>query len=482
MTHIDVIGNFCDAKYPSYLAYFISADCNYEYDPNARSIRDTYNIDYYIKQKMYAVNANGHDYFNRIRRGLSPWIEFNKTSNMRKIFTMIIKELYTDKIYIEDFKMCIKNLVELCKLHSVAYLAIPPLGINPVDGLKYDVVSYILDNEFKNTPIEITMYWPDPALRPKTPEEYYKPAVMTEDVYEIPVTGDDGSIDNVYGHIYKKIPERSWYPKGPYPEYHIDPNRPYITNNNPDAMIEMNREFVGRYFPDLNPEITKEEYLEIDRSKSDITFKDKIYDPMRLYAIGLESISSHSYPLESILDPRTDFSKPRQFKHPAVSNLTDPNDKSRIQPAARAINCGRHLNMDNCETSLESAYPEFSYGVQVDENNKYIQPTLLNDNYATDGISYENKFDVIMNNTMSINPDDNISNNDPLDRFVKPCDNYSQQQSMLPPEQKMVEFNGPYYENDGQHGVISVPSFDHPSHDFDRPYIPPRNEYESNKV
>jgi len=459
MTHIDVIGNFCDAKYPSYLAYLVSSDCDYEHDPYARLIKNTYNIDYYVKQRMYNVNANGHDYFNRIKRGLSPWVELDKANNMRKIFTMIVKELYTDRIFIEDFRMCIRNLVELCKLYGVAYLAIPPLGANPVDGLEYDVVSHILDNEFKDTPIEITMYWPDPVLKPKTPEEYYKPAVMTEDVYEIPDTGNDGGIDNMYGHIYKRIPERSWYPKGPYPEYKHEPDDPYITNGEPDVMIEMNRKFVGRYFPDLNPEITQEEYLEIDRSKSDITLQDKIYDPIRLQAIGLESISSHSYPIESILDPRTDFSKPAQFKHPAIYNIPDPNDKTKVQPAGRGNNYGMHLNMDNHEVSLEPAYPEFHYGVQLDEDNKYIHPTIMNDKYATDGISYDNKFDVIMKNTMNINPDNTIYNNDPLDRFVKPCDNYALQQSMLPPEQKMIEYNGEYYESDGQTGIISIPQY-----------------------
>ena len=482
MTHIDVIGNFCDAKYPSYLAYFVSSDCDYEHDPYARLIKNTYNIDYYIKQRMYNVNANSHDYFNRIKRGLSPWVELDKANNMRKIFTMIVKELYTDRIFIEDFRMCIKNLVELCKLHGVAYLAIPPLGINPVDGLEYDAVSHILDNEFKDTPIEITMYWPDLALKPKTPEEYYKPAVMTEDVYEIPVTGNDGSIEFNYGHVYKKIPERSWYPKGPYPEYHINPGDPYIDNKEPDAMIDMNREFIGRYFPDLNPEILQEDYLEIDKSKSDITFADKIYDPMKLHAIGLDSVSSHGYPLESILDPRTDFSKPPQFKYPAIPNIADPNDKTRIQPAARGINYGMYLNMDKHEVSLEPAYPEYHYGeVQLDQDNKYIHPTITHDNYATDGITYDKKFNTMMGETMNMNSD-KIYNNDPLNRFPQACDNYNQQQSMLPPEQKMIEYNGAYYESDGQHGIISMPHFDHPSHSFDKPYLPPLNEYESNKL
>ena len=60
---------------------------------------------------------------------------------------------------------------------------------------------------------------------------------------------------------------------------------------------------------------------------------------------------------------------------------------------------------------------------------------------------------------MNINSNNVIHNNDPLDRFIKPCDNYALQQSMLPPEQKMVEYNGAYYEIDGQTGVISIPQY-----------------------
>ena len=432
MTHIDLIGDFTEAKYQSYIAYASSVDCDYSYDDTCRSIKEKYNIDFYMKQR---INCSTKEYFENIVHGCYPWVYLDKSNN-RNIFTILYKELYSDRVIYENFSLAIKNLAEMCRLHSVAYLAIPPMGINEIDNLDYNKVMYLLDYHFRDLQTEISIYWPDPNMLKPTPEEYYHPAALTEDVYEIPYKSgnDKDGIDRMYGHIYKYVPDKYYHP-GPYPEYSIDESN--------------TRVYTGRVYPDLNPK-DKLEYLEIDQTKESFEFKDKINDPLKLHAIGLDGVTSHAYPLESILDPQTDYSKPPEYKYPSMINIPDPNDKSKIQPPARGNNnVDDKLYPATIEASLEE-YPEFHIEDRYVNTNEEMEPTMNNSKYVSD--EYFNNSINQSSNIIDINTP---QNNDPLDRFTKSKDDYTLQ-NLFHIDQKYVETNNTY-DIDGQNGEIYMP-------------------------
>jgi O-acetyl-ADP-ribose deacetylase (regulator of RNase III) len=71
-----------------------------------------------------------------------------------RVFNLITKRKFWDKPTYSDFSTTLKNMKDLCVKNNITKLGLPKLGCG-LDGLNWDKVKKMIQNEFQDTDIEI---------------------------------------------------------------------------------------------------------------------------------------------------------------------------------------------------------------------------------------------------------------------------------------------------------------------------------------
>lgn len=74
------------------------------------------------------------------------------------MFYLVTKKVYNHKPTYMTIEKCLKDLCELCKKFKIEQLAMPRIG-SGLDNLDWYYVSRIIDDLFKETNIQITVYY-----------------------------------------------------------------------------------------------------------------------------------------------------------------------------------------------------------------------------------------------------------------------------------------------------------------------------------
>ena len=354
MNIIEYNGTILESKYVSWICNFCSSDFDMGHDDLSILLEQTYNIEYILKRKLLETSCNPMEYFSRCVSGIYDRIIPIKSKD-RNIFNIISKALFSDHIDQSYFILCIKDLVKMCELHSVAYLSIQKINTN--DSFDWDKMLYIIFNEFNNTNIEISIC--DNFI----PLDPFKSYPYTEDVYE------ETKIDKSY-----KQPNRYNTEDSKIIEYRINHDRTYI--NSIDA--ELSRKKLEIY-PDINPYPNKCEYFNNDIIESH--YQESLIprsDPLHKFIHGIDGVSSYAYPVEDIINKSIFYINNQEqpvYKDPIIPNIDSP--------AGKGIN-------------------------RSDDNRPYVDPV-----YTLDRIDYNSHESNI------INSNDNNNSLMPVDKFDK---------------------------------------------------------------
>ena len=348
MTFLEIHGDITDVEYPAYIALTVPADCNFDYKMESAVINQAYDAAFCLKQRFNNRCLNPHERILRQRLGLDPWI-YLLTSPKRKILCMVVKEFAGDRILYEDFRIALRNLHEYCDNYSVATLAMPRLGCDKTDGLEWDLVNAMLYEEFGQTNIRLLVcISTEPA---PTPEDFYKPIILTSDIYPFPCPPRDPRVYHpadpmAYGEPLQPQ-NRTYIPikpaHRPWPEFSISPDQPLIQQNPNEVTIPTNPEANcadidrARVRMPVDQNAIPDELAQWSSSchcgceccdgkyeamKPMNLPHDLINDPIAMHAYRVQSTSSHAYPIEDIMNPDV-FYKPAKpvYEHPIVPNM-----------------------------------------------------------------------------------------------------------------------------------------------------------------
>ena len=325
-------------KIASWIALCIGADLCIDHDMIARDVDMRYDIIFNLQKRRAVKDMTSSEYFYRVCKGFYPRVEIVKSLQTQKnIFIITAKNKWNDKIIYDNLILSLRELADKCQENSVQYLSMPMLGCNSIDGLDWTVVEQAIINAFKDTNIEITIHSYDPTYG-KTPEQIFKPHVLTKDVHaeihRIDLTRHtfaeemqrpDGYWWTDGNHHNKPFPDNS---KGyrrdvvkindglPYVECTIDPEGPYAQNIeiNENKSCGIDSEYIHaikcdmrrkqeRYYQDRNTIPTIKEYIEYAQSPANGSNYYN-YDPLAEHAKTALNASSHAYMTEEMLDPK----------------------------------------------------------------------------------------------------------------------------------------------------------------------------------
>lgn len=146
MTYKEVNGNLFDAPKEYYLAHCISADFGM-----GKGIVVEFNNRYDMKNKLQARFPNYLSWYNRVNIGGDCLLE-------GKVFNLITKEHYWDKPTLQTMKKALMKMRHLCLKENVFYLAMPKIGAG-LDRLNWNDVSKLLQEVFKDTDIDVVVYY-----------------------------------------------------------------------------------------------------------------------------------------------------------------------------------------------------------------------------------------------------------------------------------------------------------------------------------
>lgn len=122
---------------------------------------NTIEISLHIKVKQWYVLISRKQF-----RGVGCLLDQRKTvgqvaylkKNNRYIFYLVTKGSSSGKPTLSTLQRCLSELRQLCSKLQVTRLAMPRIGCG-LDRLDWDKVKHLLNTEFYNTNIEITVYY-----------------------------------------------------------------------------------------------------------------------------------------------------------------------------------------------------------------------------------------------------------------------------------------------------------------------------------